>query len=123
MHLFILSYCFSFPPLPIVREVDFSELSPHTKSLLQKHGMKCPSSSRLIADLRDKKHVKLHISYLQVLMEIGAEVTHLYRVVRFDQSPWLKSFVETNTKCRNLAKDDFSKNYFKLCINSQYGEL
>ena len=83
--------------------------------------MKCPSSTRLIADLRDKKHVKLHIAYLQVLLQLGAVVTRLYRVVTFEQSPWLKSFVESNTQCRNSAKDDFSKNYFKLCINSQYG--
>ena len=36
---------------------------------------------------------------------------------------WMRSFVLTNTKKRDEAKDDFEKGFFKLIINSQYGKF
>ena len=85
--------------------------------------MKCPTSTRLVSDLHDKTHVRLHISYLKCLVQVGAVVSKLHRVVKFAQTPWLKPYIEANTKCRREAKDNFAKQYYKLCINSQYGEF
>jgi hypothetical protein len=72
--------------------------------------------------LRDKKRYVLHERTLREYLRRGLVLTAVHRVLEFDQSAWLKAYIEKNTDFRRHARNKFEEDLFKLLNNAVFGK-
>ena len=77
---------------------------------------------KLIATLRDKERYVIHYRYLKQCIRHGLRVSRIHRVLRFDQSQWLRDYITLNSELRTRATSDFQKTLYKLMNNAVYGK-
>ena len=76
---------------------------------------------KLIPNLGNKTKYVLHYKSLQLYLFLGMKLTKIRRVLKFKQSDWMKKYIDFNTEKIKNAANDFEKEFFKLMINSVYG--
>ncbi|XP_074037614.1 uncharacterized protein [Leptinotarsa decemlineata] len=77
---------------------------------------------KLIPNLNDKRKYIVHYRALRQAIENGLIVMRTHRVLSFNQSPWLKKYVDLNTLMRNQATNVYHKNIFKTRTNAVFGK-
>lgn len=115
-HGYILEYDLIYPKellhdfhsdLPLAPE---SSVSPGCKE------------KRLLPTLNDKYFYVSHYRNIKQYLELGMKMVTIHKLLKFEQSAWLRTYIDLNTHPRSLAKNKFEKKNFKLINYSIFGK-
>ena len=84
--------------------------------------IKIKKVEKLTPNLNDKIKYVINIEALNQALQHGLILEKVHRIIEFDQSEWLKPYIDFNTNLRTKAKNDFEKDFFKLMNNSVFGK-
>ena len=80
---------------------------------------------KLVPNFFDKEKHVIHYEKLQIYLRVGMKLKKIYPVLEFNQSEWLKQYVEFNTQKRIEAEKNGYKDgkaLYKLMSNIVYGK-
>ena len=69
-------------------------LSKYCQKIKDKSGMSIGRVKKLIPTLPNKEKYVLHYRSLHLYMDLGLKVIELHRVLQFNQSLWLKHYID-----------------------------
>ena len=72
---------------------------------------------------KTKNKYVVNISTLKQAIKHGLRLLTVYRIIEYNQSNWLKPYIDKNTALRKVAKNKFVKDFFKLMNNSVFGKM
>ena len=111
-----------FPCAPEHMLATSDMLSEYAKDIADKYDITIGKVRKLVPNLKDKEKYVIHYENLQLYKSLGIEVTKIHRVLEFNESTWLKPYIDFNTSKRASATNSFEKDFFKLMNNSIYGK-
>ena len=111
-----------YPCAPEKVKVTEDMLSDYCKKIAEKHNISTGLVHKLIPTLSDKHKYVLHYRNLQLYLSLGLKLKKIHRVLEFNQSAWLKQYIDFNTEKRKNPKNAFEKDFFKLMNNPVFGK-
>jgi hypothetical protein len=111
-----------YPLAPERMKVSSEMLSPYCQELSEYLNLRGGAVPKLVPNLRDKTNYVVHYRNLKQYLALGMKLTKIHPVIVFQQGPWLKSYIDFNTKKRKHAANDFEKDFYKLMNNSVFGK-
>ena len=111
----------NYPLAPEHVNITKDMLSQHQRELAEELGIKL-GGKKLCTTLKDKKNYVCHYRSLKKYIELGLVIKKVHRVLQFNQSPWLRSYIELNTRLRIEASTNFGVSLAKLMNNAFFGK-
>ena len=84
--------------------------------------MKIDKCKKLVCNLLNKKKYVVHINSLKQALNHGLKLKKIHRVIEFNQKAWLTPYIDMNTELRQVADNDFEKDFYKLMNNAVFGK-
>jgi hypothetical protein len=75
------------------------------------------TQTKLCTTLKHKTKYVVHYVALKQALELGLKLTKIHRVNKFNQSPWLRPYIEMNNLLRRGALNEFEDVFFKDMVN------
>jgi len=103
---------------PCILEVDLERSDEfhdlHSDFPLAPEQVKVNKVNKLIPNLNGKKRYVVYYQNLKQYEELGLGITKIHRGIKFEESKWLKKYIDTNTELRMKATNEYEKDLFKL---------
>ena len=106
-------------------EISNDMLSKYCSDIANKYGIKVGGVHKLVPNLGNKSKYVLHYQNLQLYLSFRIKLVSAHRILKFNQSDWMKTYIDFNTKKEKtllIVLKKKKKKAFKLIINSVYGK-
>ena len=111
----------NFPLAPESFKIGKDLLSPYQQDLGDNLGVKY-GSEKLCLTLYDKTNYICHARNLRFYLKHGMKLKKIHKILQFEQSHWLKPYIDLNTQLRQEADNKFEEGFAKLMNNSFFGK-
>ena len=108
-----------FPFAPVNKKINPDNFNDYMKEIKPDTYIQ---TSKLICDWSDKINYLIHYRMLKFYIRHGKILNKVHNIISFKQSKWLEKYISFNTQKRNMSKNDFEKDFYKLLNNSFYGK-
>ena len=65
----------------------------------------------------------VRIKILNKALKHGLKLKKVNRVIKFQQSNWMKSYIMVSTRLRSAAKNEFENDVFNLVNSNVFGKM
>ena len=109
-----------YPLAPEKLAISYYTLSNHCKKIADNYGIKVDDVKKLVPNLDNKPNYVVYYKNLQLHLSLGMKLSKIQKILKFQQSDWLKNTLILTLKKEKMLLLILKKTFFKLMINSVY---